>query len=537
MTYEGETFLRKKTESGRKQVIPLLILLSMGCLIMLLPFVVKADGLSQGQISITVSIRTVNAPLVVSDIPDVVFPEDGSYSGIDLDDYVHDSNNGDDEISWRYAGNTNVNVFIDPTTHEVTFSALPNWNGSETITFTATDPGNLSDSHDVLVTVSAVNDRPVADDQSVITNEDTPVAITSTASDPDGDLLTYTIVSGPSQGSLSGTAPDLVYTPASGFYGTDSFTFEVSDGTVDSGIATVTITVHASLVIQAFCPVDLVATDPEGRMISKDIATIPLARYTEEDLNSDGDPDDKITIPDPLMGSYSIEVVPEMHAQPMDTFVLSASHKGKSKILADKVEVQDIPADPYSSFMPECSMEPGWNLISIPIRLPDNTIDVALQSIAPHCSSVWTYKTTDTGGEWKRYIAGGAGFLNTLKTIELGKGYWMQMDGSCDLTLDGDEVAYEPIMLKRGWNLVGYNYPKAQPLEKALSSIVGNYSAVWTYDVANGGWKRHIADGPESLNNLRTMEPGKGYWVNATGNCKWTIPQRASSTFKVSIPW
>ena len=79
------------------------------------------------------------------------------------------------------------------------------------------------------VTVStAPNAVPVADDQSVSTQEDTPVDIILGGTDPDGDDLTYSVASEPLNGSLSGTAPELIYTPSSGYIGSDSFTFSVS---------------------------------------------------------------------------------------------------------------------------------------------------------------------------------------------------------------------------------------------------------------------------------------------------------------------
>jgi len=87
------------------------------------------------------------------------------------------------------------------------------------------------------------NNPPVADDQAVTTAEDTAVAITLTGSDVDGDTLTYTVLTNPTNGSLSGTAPNLTYTPNLNFNGSDSFTFKVNDGTVDSNVATVSIEV------------------------------------------------------------------------------------------------------------------------------------------------------------------------------------------------------------------------------------------------------------------------------------------------------
>lgn len=83
---------------------------------------------------------------------------------------------------------------------------------------------------------------PVALDQSVSTMENTLLAISLTA---DGPLTTWEIVAGPSHGTLSGTAPDLLYTPALDYVGADSFTFRALNGVASSNTATVSITVVA----------------------------------------------------------------------------------------------------------------------------------------------------------------------------------------------------------------------------------------------------------------------------------------------------
>src|SRR5262249_33629395 len=84
---------------------------------------------------------------------------------------------------------------------------------------------------------------PVAVAQAVTTNQDTAKAITLTATDVDGDPLTYAIVAAPTHGTLSGVAPAVTYTPAAGYFGPDSFTFKANDGLVDYDIATVRLTV------------------------------------------------------------------------------------------------------------------------------------------------------------------------------------------------------------------------------------------------------------------------------------------------------
>ena len=90
------------------------------------------------------------------------------------------------------------------------------------------------------------NTLPVANSQNVTTTKHTPVAITLTASDANNDPLTFIIVSNPAHGTLSGSASGRTYTPANNYVGSDSFTFKVNDGTGDSNVATVNITVNDS---------------------------------------------------------------------------------------------------------------------------------------------------------------------------------------------------------------------------------------------------------------------------------------------------
>jgi hypothetical protein len=75
-------------------------------------------------------------------------------------------------------------------------------------------------------------------------NEDAPLTVLLSGSDPNGDALTYTITTPPTHGTLSGTAPNLTYTPAPNYSGPDSFAFKTSDGLLESAPATISITVH-----------------------------------------------------------------------------------------------------------------------------------------------------------------------------------------------------------------------------------------------------------------------------------------------------
>jgi DNA/RNA endonuclease G (NUC1) len=89
------------------------------------------------------------------------------------------------------------------------------------------------------------NTRPVANSQSVATQEDTPRTITLTATDAESNPLTYNVTGGPSHGTVSGTGNNVTYTPTPNYYGPDSFTFTASDKYLNSEAATVTINVTA----------------------------------------------------------------------------------------------------------------------------------------------------------------------------------------------------------------------------------------------------------------------------------------------------
>jgi hypothetical protein len=88
------------------------------------------------------------------------------------------------------------------------------------------------------------NEAPVATPQSVTVDEDSSVPVTLTATDLNGDTLTYSIVTPPTNGALSGDSPNFTYTPDPNFSGADSFTFKASDLTSDSAPATVSLTVN-----------------------------------------------------------------------------------------------------------------------------------------------------------------------------------------------------------------------------------------------------------------------------------------------------
>lgn len=131
---------------------------------------------------------------------------------------------------------------LSGTAPDLTFTPDPGFSGVSRFTYTVND-GEL-DSAPAPGTITVVpNLPPTAEDVAVTTPRGVPVATTLSGSDPEGEDLTYAIVDPPTDGTLSGDAPDLTFTPTRGFTGVTTYRYTVNDGRLDSEPATVTITV------------------------------------------------------------------------------------------------------------------------------------------------------------------------------------------------------------------------------------------------------------------------------------------------------
>lgn len=160
---------------------------------------------------------------------------------------------------------------IDPPGHGVlsgsgrewTYFPEPDYFGEDAFTFIANDGLAISELATVVISVKPINDPPVSSDNVIVANEDTPVGLLLRASDVDGDLLAYEIVSEARHGVLSGELPNLTYTPELNYHGSDEVVFLASDAEAMSEPAAIRITVN---------PVN----DPP--------LAIPVERSTDEDV-------------------------------------------------------------------------------------------------------------------------------------------------------------------------------------------------------------------------------------------------------------
>ncbi|PMT24392.1 RTX toxin, partial [Vibrio parahaemolyticus] len=249
------------------------------------------DGALTDQATVNVTVNAVNdTPVVESSIAAQTLAEDFTPYTIDLNTAFSDVDNVDGELTFSVSGNSNIQVAI--VNGIATFTPTADWNGSEALTFTATDPSGESVSQTVNFTVAPVADI-VADSARVV--EDTPTIIKVLGNDTfegTDKVVSLDTNNGPANGTVS-VNPDgsVTYTPNDNYHGADSFTYIVTSGGVSEST---TVSVDVTPVNDAPVAKDDTAitdedtpvtidvlpndTDIDGDKLSIQSATVPEAQ-------------------------------------------------------------------------------------------------------------------------------------------------------------------------------------------------------------------------------------------------------------------
>ncbi|EGR3375817.1 RTX toxin, partial [Vibrio parahaemolyticus] len=183
--------------------------------------------------------RVNDAPTVEKAIADQVLSEDFDAYTIDLNEVFKDS---DSSLEFSVSGNNSIQISI--VSGVATITPTADWNGKETITFTAKDPSGENVSQTVNFTVAPVADI-VADTATVV--EDTPTIIKVLGNDTfegDGKVVSLDAENGPKNGTVTVNNDGTVtYTPDDNYVGKDTFTYVVTSGGVsESTSVTVNVT-------------------------------------------------------------------------------------------------------------------------------------------------------------------------------------------------------------------------------------------------------------------------------------------------------
>jgi hypothetical protein len=171
--------------------------------------------------------------------------------------------------------------------NQVVYTPTLEFVGVDHFTFRSYDGRDFSNVSTITLTVGAVNDAPVVLAQPITTTRNSNAAINLFAQDAEGEPISYTVVSSPTHGVLSGAAPTLLYTPNPDFTGADSLQVQASDAQGAATVATIHVTIlptntaplAESLVFttseESAVTVNLTASDADGDALHYSVVTSP----------------------------------------------------------------------------------------------------------------------------------------------------------------------------------------------------------------------------------------------------------------------
>jgi gliding motility-associated-like protein len=215
--------------------------------------------------TITITVTPVNdAPVANDDVK--VTPEDTPVSGTIIATDVDG-----DALTYSKGSNPEHGIVMLDSNGNYTYFPDADYNGSDTFTIIVSDGHGGTAVATVIIIIILNNDAPVASNDTKTTSEDIPVSGTITATDVDGDALTYSKGSDPAHGTVTvDSNGNYTYTPAKDYNGTDSFTITVSDG--HGGTVTVTVSIIVIPVNDLPLAVDDNVSTLKGIPVSGDVS-------------------------------------------------------------------------------------------------------------------------------------------------------------------------------------------------------------------------------------------------------------------------
>ena len=234
------------------------------------------------QVSISIS-SLPDAPVAANDI--FTLTEDSPATGLDI--LLNDFDADGDPLSLYALGQPDQGGLLISAGGSITYTPAANFYGTEVFTYTITDGQNGFDTAVVTLTITPANDPPLAASDAFNVNEDsqdTPLDVLANDSDVEGEPLAIIAASAPDQGGTLVVSGGLItYTPAADFYGSETFTYTVTDGS--GGFASATVAVQVASIN------DLPSAADNTYNLAEDSLNNPL-----NVLANDSDPED-----DPLV--------------------------------------------------------------------------------------------------------------------------------------------------------------------------------------------------------------------------------------------
>jgi VCBS repeat-containing protein len=233
------------------------------------------------------------------------------------------------------------------------YTPHPNYFGPDSFTYLATDGSTSSNIATVNLSIDPVNDAPIAAADSYNTTQGGMLKVASAGvlandRDVDGDRLTALVAAGPAHGTLTLSADgSFVYIPEAGYAGSDSFTYEASDGAV---------TTPATVAIQVAAVNSLpVAANDSFELAEDGILNVLAPALLANDVDGDGDPLSVALVTRPMHGTLTLNAdgsfsyTPYANYQGVDGFSYVATDgPGTSDVAAVTLSIQAMNDPPVA---------------------------------------------------------------------------------------------------------------------------------------------------------------------------------------------
>jgi hypothetical protein len=165
-------------------------------------------------------------------------------------------------------------------------------------------------------------------------------------------------------------------------------------------------------------------------------------------------------------------------------------------------------------------LEPGWNMISVPLNQTDTSLDKVLENLSGDFDAVYRYDVNDPIDHWKLDHTGKPLSMNDLSDVSRHMGIWVHITNPSGTTFyvngTAPEVGYlNQITLFKGWNFVGY--PSLIERDVLSFGLPAGVDVVQWYNASSYMWESWDPGTYYDPDTFTLMKPGQGLWIHYSG--------------------
>jgi PKD repeat protein len=158
------------------------------------------------------------------------------------------------------------------------------------------------------------------------------------------------------------------------------------------------------------------------------------------------------------------------------------------------------------------SVIPGWNLMSFDIELMENEPEIVFGDLLSNNNLINVAGYDENGSNF--YDPFGYDFLNTLTSIDAGRGYWVKVNENDQFTQQGMSLEnFSSVNLWEGWSIIGYWLNENSIPEEAFAELIESNNLIYATGFDENGFSFYDPNGLDILNTLTTLENGFGYML------------------------